>query len=172
MLKSRLNKIDQQDPFVTAIANALQIELDSIEAVIVQTNDDIFFDTCSETMLKAYEAEAGITPLASQSLSDRRSAVAAKWKSTGKCDINLLQAIADSWKYGKVLVDFVDNKIKISFADKGIPLDLDGLKAALEEVRPAHLPITYIFVYNTWADVKKLTWAQVKTGTWENLKVR
>lgn len=172
MIRNRMNKINQMSKFVSAIADAMQIDIDSLKRRVVQCNSNLFFDSCSEDCLKLYEAEAGITPMASQTLEDRRSALVAKWRAEGKCDITLLQAVADSWKYGRVTVDFVDAIIVIRFVDKGIPTDIDGLKKALEEIKPAHLPINYIFIYNTWNDIACMTWGDVAASTWDELKVR
>lgn len=171
MLK-RMNAINQQDEFVQNVVGAIQTEDDEIRAEITQLLNNLFFDTCSEEMLTIYEKEAGIVPLASQTLDDRRASVSAKWKSTGKCDITQLQTIADSWKFGKVSVDFYNSEIVITFIDKGIPADIEGIKFSLEEVKPAHLPIRYIYVYNTWSDISELTWNQCAEYTWEELKVR
>ena len=80
--------------------------------------------------------------------------------------------VADSWQYGKTTVDYKSSKLIVTFIDKGIPTDIEGLKAALEETKPAHIPIEYIFTYNTWADLKLKTWGELKTGTWAEAKVR
>ena len=82
---------------VDAIYSAIGLTQDARDANIQQFINDLFFDTCSENMLKFYEKEAGIVPLESQTIDDRRYAVAAKWKSNGICDLTLLQAVANSW---------------------------------------------------------------------------
>ena len=64
------------------------------------------------------------------------------------------------------------SKLIVTFAGKGVPTDIDGLKAALEAAKPAHIQIEYVFKFNTWADLKSFTWAQLKTGTWADAKVR
>ena len=83
-----------------------------------------------------------------------------------------MQMVADSWQYGKTTVDYENSKLIVTFIDKGVPTDIEGLKAALEETKPAHIPIEYIFTYNTWADLKLKTWGELKTGTWAEAKVR
>ena len=172
LLKERMNKLNQLSSFVRSVADALQIEVDMQNQRVYELSANQFFDTCTEEMLSKYESEAGIIPLSTQSLDDRRSTLIAKWKSEGKSDITLLRAIADSWQYGKTAIDYVDNMIIVSFVDKGIPKDLDSLKIALENAKPAHLPIEYIFVYNTWQDISNMTWAEAAASTWEELMVR
>lgn len=172
LLKERMNKLNQLSSFVRSVADALQIEVDNQNQRVYELSANQFFDTCTEEMLSKYESEAGIIPLSTQSLDDRRSTLIAKWKSEGKSDITLLRTIADSWQYGKTAIDYVDNVIVVSFVDKGIPTDLDSLKNALESAKPAHLPIEYIFVYNTWQDISNMTWAEASAYTWEQLMVR
>ncbi len=170
MLK-RINKLNADDPMTKNIISAIAAEHDLQKGDVEQVLRNLFFDTCSLEMLEFYEKECGITQKA-KSEADRRSAVEAKWKSDGKCDIVLLQLIADSWQYGKTSVDYSNSKLVVSFIDKGIPTDVDGLKAALEEAKPAHIPIEYVYTYNTWADLKTTTWGTLKTGTWGEAKVR
>lgn len=168
----RMNKLNSADDMVKDLIGAIGGCMDLTDAKNEQIIRDMFISTCSAERLGEYEKEAGISPAASQTEEDRRSAVIARWRSEGKCDIELLKITADSWKYGKTNIDFVSNKLQISFNDKGIPTDLDGLKAAIEEVKPAHIDTVYIFVYTTWDEVKTKTWNEVKTMTWDELKVR
>lgn len=167
----RINKLNVDDPMtknvIDAIANEHGLQKNDIEQIL----KNLFFDTCSLEMLEFYEKECGITKKAANE-ADRRSAVEAKWKTGSKCSIVLLQKIADSWNYGKTSIDYVDSKLTVAFVDKGVPTDIDGLKAALEAAKPAHIPIEYVYTYNTWADLKTTTWGALKTGTWDEAKVR
>ena len=168
----RMNKLNSDDKMVGELIGAIGSCMDLIDEENEQAINDMFISTCSAKRLREYESEAGITPAASQSEDDRRSAVIARWRSEGKCDIELLQITADSWKYGKTSIDFVGEKLQIKLNDKGIPTDLDGLKAAIEEVKPAHIAVVYIFVYTTWNEVKLKIWDEIKKMTWDELKVR
>lgn len=163
-MKQRINKLNISDPMVRNVLEAIGAEMDVYDGEIVQNEKDLFFDLCGLEMLKVYEHEAGITPLQSQDESARRSAVEAKWKSGGKVDIEMLQAVANSWKNGKVDVDFVNNKIQITFIDQfGLPADRAGLEIALDEVKPAHLPIAYLIKYLMIADVEAMNLIGLET---------
>lgn len=168
---NRINKLNKDDPMTRNIIEAIAAEHELQRSDVEQVLKNLFFDTCSLKMLEFYETECGITSKAA-SEADRRSAVEAKWKSDGKCDIMLLQMIADSWKYGKTDIDYEDFKLTVAFIDKGVPTDIEGLKQELEEAKPAHIPIEYIYTYNTWGDLKLKTWGELKTGTWAEAKVR
>lgn len=64
--------------------------------------------------------------------------------------------------------------VEVSFPDvAGIPQGFDRLRAIIEEILPCHLEITYVFWYNSWADLRDglATWGGVQaTGlTWYGL---
>ena len=66
--------------------------------------------------------------------------------------------------------------VEVSFPDvKGIPAAFEGLRAIIEEILPCHLEITYLFWFNTWANVAELlpTWgeAAAQGATWYELSV-
>ena len=68
--------------------------------------------------------------------------------------MHFLQAVADAWKNGEVEVEFLDGKIQIHFTGEfGIPNDLDGLKNAIENTKPAHLAVIYAFRYLLIKDI-------------------
>ena len=61
---------------------------------------------------------------------------------SGKCDVELLQTIANSWRNGVIKVLFVDATIEIKFVSLvGIPDDLNTLKFMIDEAKPAHLTL-------------------------------
>ncbi len=165
----RIHKLNKADPFVQNIADAIQNEQNEQVSKAEQIRLNMFFDTCTLEMLERYEEECGITQKAEKE-EDRRAAVEAKWKTSTKCDIDFLRLLAESWQHGETSIDYINDVIKVTFSSKGIPTDLNGLKSALEEARPAHIPIEYIFNFNTWAELKKFTWAELKAETWESVK--
>ena len=68
-----------------------------------------------------------------------------------------------------VTEDFANYTVTITFSGRtGVPYNFDEIKAAVDEVKPAHIKIEYIFIKNTWGDVKaKLgTWGSAKAFTW------
>ncbi len=165
-LLARINALNAKDVFVRDVLCAIGKTMGETDQKIMQTAADNFFDTCSEERLEAYEKEVLITPFSTQSIEDRRSALSAKWKSDGKVDVALLQAVANSWKYGGVSVDFVGNKIQITFTDTlGMPSDTAGLELALDEVKPAHLPIVFLTTYLYVRDVREMTVAELQQQT-------
>ena len=54
----------------------------------------------------------------------------------------------------------------------GVPYNIEQIKAAIEEVKPAHIKIEYDFQYNTWGDVKKKfkAWKDTKELMWDDVR--
>ena len=52
---------------------------------------------------------------------------------------------------------------------KGTPAGLEDIKKVLNEIKPAHLEVRYIFTYRLWQDVKAtlLDWDEAKYKTWD-----
>ena len=66
--------------------------------------------------------------------------------------------------------------VEVSFPDiKGVPAAFEELRAVIEEILPCHLEITYLFLYNTWADLGAMlsTWgaAEERNVSWYGLSV-
>lgn len=171
MVITKMNRLNARDPMVMNWMDAIQQNLDGQLQSAVQLGKDILFDECSETVLEYYEKEAGITTVSS-SIEDRRSAVMAKWLSDGVPSLEMIQQVADFWNNGKVICSYSGQTITVEFVDKGIPTGIDELKAAIEDVKPAHLAVEYIYTYNTWDNIKTMTWNEVSDTTWEGLLVR
>lgn len=103
--------------------------------------------------LDIYEKELNIKKDISKSYEERRSLIKSKLRGIGKVDKALIKLVADSYTNGHVDVKF-DNNIKIKFNSLyGIPSNLDDLKTAINEIKPAHLRILYEFSYLLIEDI-------------------
>lgn len=97
--------------------------------------------------LTIYEKELDIKTDLRKPLNDRRSVIKSKLRGSGKVDHIQIKIVADAYTNGDVLVSF-NGHIVVKFNSVyGIPHNLDDLKNALEEVKPAHLAIDYEFNY-------------------------
>ena len=100
----------------------------------------------------------------------KRIEIEARWKTTGKCDLELLQTIANSWRNGEIDVKFINGTIEIVFISLiGIPDDIEVLKASLGEAKPAHLGINFQYRYRLWGDLPPKTWEYYSQFTWEEV---
>lgn len=146
----------RKDPWIIALVNAMQAVLEAQEAAARSVTAQESLDTVTWN-LAVEERLAGITPPAGATLESRRTALKAKWRSGGKLTIEQVQAVADAWKNGEVVVSFPDGRILVQFVGAfGVPEDMDSLKAALRLVVPAHLPVDYLLRYLLIRDIHEV----------------
>lgn len=158
----------RKDAWVIALLSAIAGVDDAQRADADETAQQMFLDSMTWA-LAIEERIAGITPAAGAGVEERRSVLQAKWRSaTGKCDVDLIQRVCDSWKNGEVDVDFADGEIVLKFVGAyGVP-DADALaalKAAVQEVIPAHLAVKYLYRYLLVREVSAMTVSELQTHT-------
>ena len=158
----------RKDAWVIALLSAIAGVDDAQRADADETAQQMFLDSMTWA-LAIEERIAGITPAAGAGVEERRSVLQAKWRSaTGKCDVDLIQRVCDSWKNGEVDVDFVDGEIVLRFVGAyGVP-DADALAAlkdAVQEVIPAHLAVQYLYRYLLVREVSAMTVSELQTHT-------
>ncbi len=158
----------RKDAWVIALLSAIAGVDSAQRADADETAQQMFLDSMTWA-LAIEERIAGITPAAGATLEERRSVLQAKWRSaTGKCDVDLIQRVCDSWQNGEVDVDFVDGEIVLRFVGAyGVP-DADALAAlqsAVQEVIPAHLAVKYLYRYLLVREVSAMTVSELQTHT-------
>lgn len=136
--------------------------------------NQFFLDT-ADYSLGRWEKELEIEINNSYDVEFRRSRIRSKLRGQGTITVNLIKNVAESFSNGEV--DVIEDNPQYSFTvkfvgTKGIPPNLNDLKKAIEDIKPAHLLAIYKFTYTVWQEVKAITWGQVKTRTWEELKTR
>ncbi|OPJ58431.1 YmfQ family protein [Clostridium oryzae] len=174
MLKDYVPPFLLKSKVFTTIYNAQQKELDNYNAAIDDIADQCFIDKATWG-LKYWEEFLGIAVDETKPEGDRRSVIKAKLRGTGTVTVSLIKNVAESFGNGGVAVteNTAPYTFEVKFNDiRGVPTNIDDLKAAVEEIKPAHLKVIYTFTYTLWEEVKKLTWEQVKNGTWKELKTR
>lgn len=156
-LLNNLHKLYREDPWLIELFDSTGLTLDELETEINRVERQYWFDTIDIDFLPIYEKLLAIKTNPSNTIEDRRSFIEAKWKSSSKCDLKLIQAVCNSWKNGEVTTAFINGQIQLKFiGDKGVPKDLDGLILAIEGIKPAHLALTYIFAYYLVKDVNTM----------------
>ncbi|ACO86218.1 DUF2313 domain-containing protein [Clostridium botulinum] len=164
-LIANLHKRVRQDSYVKNLCNASGIEMDTIEDVLEDIKKQFKFETMTWSA-DLLASEMGIKLDPSLKQDEKNSIIAARWKSEGKADLNLLQAICNSWKNGNVKVSFIDGKIVFKFVGEyGIPADLDSLKKQIDLSKPSHLAIDYLFAYLLLKDVEEITLTKLENTT-------
>ncbi|HID0817776.1 DUF2313 domain-containing protein [Clostridium botulinum] len=164
-LIANLHKRVRKDPYIKELCKTSGVEMDTAEDVITDIKKQFNFSTMTwGADLLASEMGIKLDPSLKQD--EKNSIIAARWKSEGKADLNLLQAICNSWKNGNVKVSFLNGKIVLKFVGEyGIPTDLDSLKKQINLSKPTHLPVEYLFAYLLLKDVEAMTLTTLENTT-------
>ena len=112
--------------------------LEQLAERVLSIYNSNWFDTLSEEYVDLYESKLGIAKNPSKTLAERRAAIEARWKSSGKITLEMLQAVADSIAPGSTEVTFQDGVIEVNREGQ---LPGDAIMDAIEELKPAHLPV-------------------------------
>lgn len=169
ILLNNLHKILRKDEYLKELLKGNGIELDILKEKIILLSKEYLFSTMSYERILELEKELDYKTKSS-TLEGKRIEIEARWKSTGKSDLELLQTIANSWRNGEIEVKFINGIIEIYFVSLvGIPSDIDSLKFMLEEAKPAHLGINFTFRYRTWGMLPPRTWRELSQYTWDEI---
>lgn len=101
-------------------------------------------------ILETEERIAGLEGNAALTLEERRTALQARWRAAGKCDVELIQRVCDSWKNGEISVGFAEGVIVLTFVGAyGVPeaAELAALQEAVGRTIPCHLAVSYLYRY-------------------------
>lgn len=112
------------------------------------------------------ERDAGLP--STGTLEERRTALIARWRGAGKCDVKLIQRVCDSWKNGEISVGFAKGVIALTFVGAyGVPeaAELAALQDAVEHTIPCHLAVSYLYRYLLVREVDGMTLDELQGHT-------
>lgn len=104
------------------------------------------------------ERDAGLA--STGTLEKRRTALIARWRGSGKCDVDLIQRVCDSWKNGEISVGFAKGVILLTFVGAyGIPApaELAALQEAVDRTIPCHLAVQFLWRWLLVREVSAMT---------------
>ncbi|WP_302537293.1 putative phage tail protein [Clostridium phoceensis] len=129
----------RRDPWLIVLAAALQVPIDRQGGVIRSLPNQISLDRVTWN-LPVEERVAGIVPPAGATVEQRRAALRAKWRSSGKAMLAQIQAVAESWESQRVETSFLAGVIGIDIINlrEGTVAEI---REAVEKIKPAHLPL-------------------------------
>lgn len=169
-LIKNIHKIFREDEFIVNLMEATGLSLDFIDEKIKAIGDEFFFDTMGEIGIEVLERQLDFKTVGDD-ITSRREQLEARWKTAGKCDAALLTRIANSWRNGEVEVSFKNGDINIVFSSIiGIPNNLDTLKLALNEAKPAHLGIEYIVTLRAHKELRQFQHIHLRQYTHKELR--
>jgi uncharacterized protein YmfQ (DUF2313 family) len=154
------------------LQSILTADVSTMISNLTKTIDECFIDTASG-MLSRYEVIFGITPNVSLSDTSRREILKAKLRGVGTVTKQLIIDTAASYSNGTVEV--IEDNANYSFTIKftgtlGIPANMAGLTATINQIKPAHLAFSYVYTYRTYGQLTGYTYAQLSTYTYQTIR--
>lgn len=155
----------------SAIQDAFGPELTAAQVA----RDDCFLQIDVNTAtwgLDLWEEAYGISTEAGKSPDYRRTRLLSKMRGSGTTTAALVRNVAESFSNGEVEVieHPAEYRFDIRFVGSlGVPPNMDDLTAAIEESKPAHLGVGYVFVWRTWAQVGVYPWGELAAHTWDEV---
>lgn len=151
---------------------ALQPLLDAMEGAEVDFVRQLWPSTATWG-LALWENALGLSTDITENVDYRRSRIVSKLRGNGTTTVALIQNVSESYTNGDVdVIEYpAEYRFEIKFVGAiGIPPNLDDLKAAIEEIKPAHLQVDYVIIYRTWDMVAAYTWGDLSTHTWDDVR--
>lgn len=154
----------RKSQLVKDIYSVVQTAIDNVKSDISTADLRLFITTTDD--FAPHEKDVGLSEITADN-ETKRARVIARLQGNSlltKPELENLINIYD--KTGcTVTEDFENYTVTILFSGRtGKPYNLAEIKAAIEEVKPAHLRFEYEFQKNTWDDMRR------KLGTWNNAK--
>ena len=153
------------------INNAIALEIEKIRLEYISILNQFRVNTADTLTMERWENEFNLPIANNYDLSYRRSKVLSRLRGSGTVNAALIKNVAESFENGTV--DVIEDSANYSFTIKfvstlGIPPNLDDLKDTIEELKPAHLSVTYEFTYMSWDNYENYN----KTlDTWDALNL-
>ena len=160
-LIKRLPKYYAKSKVMAMILASDEAALDATEAVIEDADDQCLISTATSS-LSRWERIYGI-PESEDSDERRRERLLARKIGGGTGTIAHLKKVEITEVYGSYM-------IKIGFVGTlGVPPYLDDVKAAIDEIIPAHIAYSIVIAYRTWNDIAAKTWGEIADKSWADI---
>ncbi len=140
----------------------------------VQLTENQFFVLLTDKNISDHEADVGIVPNPSEDLETRRGRILSRLRGTGTVTKTMMKNVAASFVNGEIeIIEYASEYLfAVKFMSKqGVPYNLADIQKVIEDIKPAHLAVEYIFTYRLWQDVLNTLadWGETRSYTWENL---
>jgi len=137
------------EPTLNKVYSAQETQLTEIYNNITDLINQKFISTATWN-LSDYESDLGIPIVETDSYDIRRTRILAKLRGYGTITKEMIQNVAESFENGEV--DIIPDYANYSFTVKlvcllGIPPNIDDLMNAIEEIKPAHMAVIYLYSY-------------------------
>lgn len=104
----------------------------------------------------------------------RRERVISKLRGSGVSTVKMIETVAESYYNGDCAIteQYADYTFTITFlSTRGRPVGLEQLQEAIEEIKPAHLHVIYVFLYTTHDELRPFTHNYLAGFTHDKIRV-
>ena len=123
--------------------------------------------------LEMWEAYLSLPSGSGVSDAVRRERIISKLRGAGVSTRELVERVAESYYNGNVDVteQYGDYTFTVTFTStRGLPPGLAQLQAAIEDVKPAHLGVVYVYLYTTHGELAAFTHSALHAYTHAELR--
>ena len=145
------------DKWVCDLLAAIQSLDDTQRVAMLDTAAQLYPDSMT-WLLETEERAANLPSIGT--LEERRTALIARWRGAGKCDVERIQSVCDSWRNGEISVGFAEGVVVLTFVGAyGIPApaDLAALQEAVDRTIPCHLAVQFLWRWLLVREVSAMT---------------
>lgn len=163
----------QNSPQVRELQRVLGLMADEAEGALEETLAQFFPQTAYGWGLELWERAYGIPVDLSKPLEYRRTRVISKLRGQGATTVAMIQNVAESFSNGQVEIEEHNDEFYfvVRFTSNyGVPPNIEDLRAAINEIKPAHLAWLFEYLYRTWGQAGAYTWGALAEHTWDDLK--
>ena len=153
------------------LIHSIENEFERLKSETTLTENQ-FFVMLSDRNIKNHEEDVGLVPDTSADIETRRGRVLSKLRGTGTVTKTMMKNVAASFVNGDI--EIIEYPSEYCFAVKftsktGVPYNIVDIQAMIEEIKPAHLAVEYIFTYRLWQDIldEIQIWTAAKNYSWE-----
>ena len=155
------------------IIASIEAEFHRLKAETLLTENQ-FFVLLSDRDISQHENDVGLKPDVQANIETRRGRILSKLRGTGTVTKTMMKNVAASFVNGDIEIEEYSSEycFSVKFVSKtGIPYNLSDIQAMVEEIKPAHLAVEYIFTYKLWQDIldELGTWQTVNNYTWQEV---
>lgn len=162
----------QENGKMRTIQETVELVVKEYEKRQKETLDNCFIQTAT-SLLSRHERILQLDISSQKENEFRRERLKAKVRGRGATTKQLIQEVAKSFSNEEVEVieDNKNSRFFVKFIGTlGVPANIKDLQITIEEIKPAHLSFEFIYTYNTWNNLEKLTWEQAIAHTWEEIR--
>lgn len=145
------------DKWVCDLLGVIQSLDDTQRAAMLNAAAQLYPDSMT-WLLETEERAANLPSIGT--LEERRTALIARWRGAGKCDVERIQSVCDSWRNGEIGVGFAEGVIVLTFIGAyGIPApaELAALQEAVDRTIPCHLAVQFLWRWLLVREVSAMT---------------